>query len=136
MALRKRRPGLVYPVYEDWHYVGDTGEPAFAGTWTNVSPTKYNLGFRIRESGVVDMQGIVDDGSSGPALLFTLPVGYRPSSRAYCDAAIIATGGANEAGFILIEPDGTVTANWSGGTTGVEVLIAGGQFYLDPPSAP
>ena len=29
MTLRRRRPGLVYPVREDWHYVGEAGEPAF-----------------------------------------------------------------------------------------------------------
>jgi hypothetical protein len=50
MALKKRRPGLVYPVWEDWHYVGETDEPAFENSWVNSGSTK-NLGFRTRETG-------------------------------------------------------------------------------------
>ena len=56
MALRKRRPGLVYPVREDWHYVGEAGEPAFGTNWANAASDR-NLAFRIREMGVVDIQG-------------------------------------------------------------------------------
>lgn len=81
MTLRKRRPGLVYPVNEDWHYVGEAGEPAFGTGWEN-NQSDYNLAFRIREAGIVDIEGYVRP-TSPPAstvTVFTLPVGYRPSA--------------------------------------------------------
>ena len=81
MTLRRRRPGLVYPVNEDWHYVGEAGEPAFGTGWEN-NQSDYNLAFRVREAGIVDIQGFIRV-TSPPAStvdVFTLPVGYRPSS--------------------------------------------------------
>jgi hypothetical protein len=93
MALRKRRPGLVYPVGEDWHYVGDTGEPAFNAAWTN-NQSDYNLAFRLRETGVVDVQGIIAAVADPPgsATIFTLPTGYRPSGNTSYMAGGVTTG--------------------------------------------
>lgn len=50
-VFRRRWPGVSYGRGEDWHYVGEAGEPAFNSTWDNVSVDKYNLAFRIRETG-------------------------------------------------------------------------------------
>ena len=64
---------------EDWHYVGEAGEPAFQGSWANFSGTPA-LAFRIREAGIVDIQGQPRNTSDPTQTIFTLPVGYRPSS--------------------------------------------------------
>lgn len=134
-GLRKRRPGLVYPIREDWHYVGETGEPAFNSTWDNVSVDKYNLAFRIRETGVVDVQGLVLDGGAGPGLVFTLPAGYRPSNRTYSTLQVHAAAPYYAPGWVVIDPDGTVTFDWDSAITPISMMISG-QFFLVPPSAP
>ena len=94
MSLRRRRPGLVYPVNEDWHYVGEAGEPAFGTSWSNAAADN-NLAFRIREAGVVDIQGYVENTAAPTAptsgSLFTLPAGYRPSAKTFQGMATVST---------------------------------------------
>ena len=65
---------FVYGV-EDWHEVGATGEPAFAGTWTNVGGVNDTAGFYKDGSMRAYVKGMV---KSGTGDIFTLPVGYRP----------------------------------------------------------
>lgn len=119
---------------EDWHYVGDTDEPAFENSWGNVSLTKYNLAFRIREAGVVDVEGSIVGGVSGDAV-FTLPSGYLPSGTAYMFASVISSGPTVDHGSVTVEASGAVTVGWTSGVTPTEVIIAG-QFFLTPPTAP
>ena len=92
-TFRRRWPGLSYGRGEDWHYVGEAGEPAFATGWSN-STGNPKLAFRIRESGVVDVAGVVDASSAG-ATVFTFPEGYRPDNTAYGVSAFFkGTGNA------------------------------------------
>lgn len=135
MALKKRRPGLVYPVWEDWHYVGSGGsEPAFSNSWANVTGSP-KLAFRIRETGIVDIQGTIDSGTD--LNVFTLPVDYRPSSftavtiSAYIAAngriSCLATIATNGIVSVLVDPTGA-------GTTYPERANFGSaQFNLSPP---
>ena len=113
---------------EDWHYVGETDEPAFNSTWVNfIGRTK--MAFRIRETGVVDLQGFADHAGNGNALaIFTLPVGYRPLNGSRL-MAICDTGPC----MIAISTFGEVIPLTYGGTLG-EVWISG-QFFLDGPVA-
>ena len=111
---------------EDWHIVGSAAEPAFQNSWEAASGAlAWSVGFRIRESGVVDIQGAakntkppvygVDD------VIFTLPAGYRPSTL-----TIIPTvgntasdrSGNDVACLLFIETDGDVSVNRSTGGTG------------------
>ena len=108
---------------EDWHYVGEAGEPAFENSWGNLSGDTA-MAFRIRESGVVDLQGAVTGGS--PGVVFTLPAGYRPSQ----DTSVLAadTSGPNVVGIAVILQNGSVIP--SGSLAEVHVY---GSFFLDPP---
>ena len=63
---------------EDWHYVGEAGEPAFEGGWDNVGGTWPSMAFRLRAGGTVDLVAVIEntDGSPGVAVVF--PTGYVP----------------------------------------------------------
>lgn len=64
---------------DHWHYVGETGEPAFANSWVNYSALRTR--FIKDASGVVHIEGLVKDGTVGSTnTVFTLPVGYRPTN--------------------------------------------------------
>lgn len=112
---------------EDWHYVGETDEPAFQNSWANISANP-KMAFRIREAGIVDIHGVIVGGASG-AVIFTLPEGYRPSSAAaspvYADA-----GGGPIVASVNVTTAGAVSASF--GTPGAVVLISG-QFFLAMP---
>lgn len=134
MALRKRRPGLVYPTYEDWHYVGSGGgEPAFLNSWANVS-TLPKLAFRMRETGVVDIQGTIAGGTS--FIVFTLPATARPSNVAGPVASGYVTGVGRVPVLVLITTDGNVgvyTDTGGGDTYPDRVHFGSLQLYLDSP---
>lgn len=68
------------PIPADWHYVGDTGEPAFQNSWANSGGTYAPMRFRYlptQDSATgapgIEIQGSVTGGTSGTAI-FTLPV--------------------------------------------------------------
>lgn len=134
MTLRRRRPGLVYPVNEDWHYVGEAGEPAFQNSWANAG-VDMNLAFRMRETGIIDIQGDIDSGTS-LAVIFTLPVGYRPSARAYYSVTGFVSG-ADEylAATLNVATDGDVGLSHRS-TTPPNRFFISAQFFMTPASAP
>jgi hypothetical protein len=97
---------------EDWHIVGDTGEPAFTNGWSNLDGTRTARFFKD-SLGEVHLEGYIDGGTIGqPA--FTLPAGYRPGRTQDC------SGLSNGAfGLLQIGDAGTVNpytgsnVNWS-----------------------
>lgn len=100
---------------EGWHYVGDTGEPAFGTGWQN-NGVHQNLAYRIRETGVVDIVGVVTTNGSG-SLVFTLPAGYAPNTTAYASALLDVAGtytparlSVSSGGALYVEPVATATA--------------------------
>lgn len=147
MAVFHRRwPGVSYGRGEGWHYVGEAGEPAFQGSWGNLGATR-KLAFRIREAGIVDIQGRVQTSSPGSetATIFQLPDGYKPSVAAFYNSAghtddssdpltpvvlDVTTGGAVSIGFPtdINAPRGLVGS--------MSTLYIVGQFFLNPASAP
>jgi hypothetical protein len=148
MTLRKRRPGLVYPVNEDWHYVGETSEPAFGTDWANAAADR-NLAFRKREAGAVDVQGFVENTNApsapGTETVFVLPVGYRPTARAtYITAGLTATAGQLVPVQIRVETSGDVKVMDAmvspypapGVSTVIDAVWLNGEFYLNPSDAP
>jgi hypothetical protein len=67
---------------EDWHNVGDPGEPAFQNGWRNVDPpTTEVVGFYRDPLGIVHLQGSAYLGFNG--VIFTLPEDYRPTKTRY-----------------------------------------------------
>lgn len=137
-AFRRRWPGLSYGRGEDWHYVGETGEPAFQNSWGNLTADYFNFAFRIRESGVVDIQGNVTGGANGTAIC-TLPSGYKPSTVAAYVTGVVGSNGGSPAlyrpAFLTVTAGGEVLAYWSSADTVTEVFVAG-QFFLTPAQAP
>jgi len=100
--------GGALPEIEDWHVVGDPGEPAFKTGWSNFSEAGFNpipLRFRKDELGDVVIEGFVKSpGGEGVGRdIFVLPAGYRP------DFITPFPQAANSQGYRLdIYPDGRV----------------------------
>lgn len=128
MALRKRRPGLVYPTHEDWHYVGAGGEPAFQNSWVNVSGAYPAMAFRLREAGVVDLIGFIDHVTDSTAIITTLPVGYRPSDLTFMIARGVTAASVSTPVSLGIEADGDIGI-YGGGA--VRYLQFSGSFFID-----
>lgn len=143
-AFRRRWPGVSYGRGEDWHYVGEAGEPAFGGNWVNSGDTSDPAtSFRIREAGLVDLnisaQNTVDAFLDS---IFTLPESYRPSRLSYTQTAWgragVSTGGSH-AGLLKIQTNGQVTPvafiDEAGSNVVVQQIFGQFMFYLDPPIA-
>ena len=114
---------------EDWHYVGEAGEPAFENGWGNKGVGQPALAFRIREVGVVDIQGQVAGGTSGTTI-FTLPTGYRPSAISLMPGVGYASGA-----FVAVEVNvtsgGLVRIQYSGTLSNANIYV---QMFLEPPA--
>jgi hypothetical protein len=65
---------------EDWHLIGDSGEPAFENSWVNQGTGDEDAAYYKDPYGIVHLRGQVDTGTSGTAV-FTLPEGYRSSAQ-------------------------------------------------------
>ena len=139
---------------EAWHYVGEAGEPAFGSGWANAAADR-NLAFRIREAGIVDIQGYIENTNapsapSSPAF-FTLPVDYRPSADTFqgliaiesdepSDGYIAASVSVSGSGAVFvsdIDNDPVFSSLLSGAYAGVAQYVRiQGFFFLDPADAP
>ena len=119
---------------EDWHYVGEAGEPAFDGSWGNLGATS-TLGFRIREAGVVDVQGTISNAgaNSSGSVVFTLPDGYRPSVATRYPVTVLTDDPAVAAGLMTVSTAGVVGINTLGMTASIKEAYVSGQFFLVPP---
>ncbi len=153
MAFRRRWPGLSYGRGEDWHYVGEAGEPAFGAGWDNAAANN-NLAFRIRETGIVDIQGYIENTAAPTAptadALFTLPAGYRPSAETFQGMATVTTDDGLDG--LIISPVVVATSGavflpsvntdpvfdiYVGKYAGVAQYVRiHGFFFLDPADAP
>lgn len=60
-------------------YIGNAGRPAFQNSWSNFGSTTTTLRFYKDMSGFVHIEGYVTGGTLS-SVVFTLPVGYRPSA--------------------------------------------------------
>jgi hypothetical protein len=98
---------------EAWHIIGSVGEPAFESGWQNadLGGTPTSARFRRDVAGTVHLAGQISSGtiSCGAAAVFTLPVGYRPTSERYFSVA--STDGANvaEPAMVDVQPNGVVS---------------------------
>lgn len=131
MGFRRRWPGVSYGRGEDWHYVGEAGEPAFENDWVNASGLT-KAAFRVREAGIVDVHFAVKDGTS--LAIFTLPEGYWPTrDTGPCVGLDVTLSPLSEQAIgVWIRSNGDVVLDVM--PSGYAVVFAG-QFFLDPPDA-
>ena len=138
-TFRRRWPGVSYGRGEDWHYVGEAGEPAFGGDWENVGSTWPALAFRLREAGVVDVVGVIAYVDTGGSEVFVAPDGYRPASgrMAFVQCYVKYTGSPqlHEAGVLSINDTGYVQISGPGLTSGSSVVYVSGSYFLTPPAS-
>jgi hypothetical protein len=67
-----------------WIEVGSGGSaPAFANNWVNYGGVWNTCAFRKDALGYVHLKGLVRNGTD-EAIIFTLPVGYRPIKDCLC----------------------------------------------------
>lgn len=102
-------------IVEDWH------APTLLNGWVNAGAPYLNAGYRKDPFGVVHLRGMVITGTVN-TVLFTLPVGYRPSASMY----FTITSAASVA-RLLIEATGNVTITQGSSTwtslNGVTFLV-------------
>jgi len=116
-------PAVGYSTAMDTlHLVGAAGEPAFQNSWANTG-SGDPLCFRKTPEGKVYIRGSIVGGASATTA-FTLPVGYRPASRAgnppFLNPLLVTNGVAG--GYLAVYSDGRVQPNWPAGA---------GTCYLD-----
>lgn len=101
--MRQVEPG-VYP--EQWHNVGDPGEPAFQNGWSNYGGSSFKVGFMLGSNGVVHLRGAAALGVTNTAI-FTLPSALYIPQSLYQFAAM---SGSGDAELVTANPDGTIRA--------------------------
>lgn len=132
MGFRRRWPGVSYGRGEDWHYVGDTGEPAFETGWDNYGGGTYPaLAFRLREAGLVDVVGYVRCDGSGTTAVVRLPEGYRPVGAAATMPAIGYSGAGSTWGIQLAFVSTTGYLHITDSDNNGNRFHISGQFFLD-----
>lgn len=90
-------------VSEDWHWIGDAGEPNYENSWVDYGGEYSGAGFKKDAVGNVYLTGLVKSGTVNTAI-FTLPVGYRPAYR-----KIFATTSNNVHARFDVQPSGVVS---------------------------
>ena len=115
---------------EPWRYVGDTDQPAWENGWDTLGG-EVATAFRLREAGIVDIQGVLEGGAVTD-VAFTLPEGYRPSTKTFVAAYGFNSLGTPEGipAIVTILTDGSVTPV---ATTACETVYFAGQIFLVPP---
>jgi len=116
---------------EDFHNVGDTGEPPFQNGWHNFGGGFSRAGFFKDALNIVHLKGTLTGGVSA-TVAFTLPVGYRPTESLF--VPIGSSGGVTTASDGLIRSDGTVQVDCAGGGA-CNVGIDGLSFRVGPGGA-
>ena len=119
---------------EDWHYVGESSEPAFNTGWSNLGSPYPALAFRYREPGIVDLVGAIQTNGTGTEV-FTLPEGYRPGGSRYAFMDMIRDRSSTRTGRLLVvQNDGKV---YLGDVdTNGDLAFISGLFYTDNATAP
>ena len=127
---------------EDWHYVGEAGEPAFSSWWTNGTSGWPSFAFRLREVGVVDVVGVISTSSTpstnafGNHPVFTLPEGYRPATDQVAFMTYTRNNGSGYSTRIAIVRDNGSFELAPSLSAGDVVYISGSHFITQPDVIP
>ena len=122
---------------EAWHYVGETGEPAFENSWDNLGFSQPVLAFR-KIGNVVYIAGTIWEGGGAFSTdtIFTLPSGYRPSAATECPSVSSDFSGNTIFSAVAVTTGGAVAPpiNPGAGTYTVVSFTGSGTwgFVLDP----
>jgi hypothetical protein len=112
---------------DGWHYVGNPGEPAFAGTWTSWGTGEALVAFRKLPDGKVQLKGLAKGGTTAP--IFTLPAGYRPPVGNPNFACLGHNGSAYGVGSVYIN---AATGEVRPITSPFNIMLGGNAYtYLD-----
>lgn len=103
---------------EAWHEIGASGNPTFASNWTNADPPdEQTAAFYKDPFGVVHLKGIVTATSGAGAVIFTLPIGYRPPKGDLFPSYVHGGGSTYEQlGYLSVLASGDV--RWNGTVPG------------------
>lgn len=97
---------VEFAASSDFRVVGNTGQPAFANSWTHYGAPYSKAAYIKLPDGFVLLTGVIKSGTVGsPA--FTLPPGFRPAVAP--GPFIVYSQNANSVGRVDIGTDGTVT---------------------------
>lgn len=80
---------------ENWHTVGDPGEPQYLNNWASQDGIRQLPSFRKMPDGTVRLKGTARStvNQSGQTVIFVLPAGYRPTRETWFMCAGSAGGG-------------------------------------------
>ena|SRR6478735_10384797 len=121
------------PTPENWHEVGAAGEPAFQIGYANSGGSFETVAFYKDPEGVVHLKGSAT--GAGPAVIFQLPVGYRPANAKELQIAAVCGCGTTDSptgdqvnlptGKLLIFGDvGTASLNGALEMSGTSSFVA------------
>lgn len=94
---------------EAWKEIGTAGNPSYVNGWTTNGAATNVAKFRKNDMGMVSLMGGVANSAltAGTVLIFTLPVGYRPTRKMYF--AVAKGNGSDEQQTIEIDSNGNVS---------------------------
>lgn len=118
---------------DEWHYVGEAGEPAFLNSWSNWAGNQ-KLSFRLREAGIVDIAGYCLAGTPG-STVFTLPTGYVPTNITQIPITGVVSG-TYRASVLQIDTSGNVKALRYASSVAADPdeFCVSGSFFLTGPA--
>jgi hypothetical protein len=118
-----------------WTYVNIAGgaAPAFQNAWGNYQQGWQLLRFRRECGDVCRIEGLIGGGASG-AVIFTLPLGFRPAMSVRFAGVGTMSAGGSFAANLDINPSGTVQLSTFGGTNPVAAGNVNCAFVIDPTS--
>lgn len=117
---------------EDWHYVGEAGEPGFSTPFENagtISPTA----FQLESAGEVRLYGAVLCNGTAASEVFTLPEGYRPATGRYgvLTVSVVTSLGAYKASILTVADTGVV---YVANVDTADTVFINGTFPITPPA--
>lgn len=94
--------------------------PTLLNSWANHGSGFRDVGYKKTSDGTVHIKGLVKDGTAVDAIIFTLPVGYRPSET------VISASHSDVPGVVdlRVKSNGDVFANTGGNTTWTSVEVS------------
>lgn len=117
---------------EDWHYIGDVGEPAFGTGYAVSSPSYRQLRFKKDAFDYLVIEGTCIYTPGATSEIFTLPVGYRPSLIAQTPGVTVEGSLGLSTGYLYIDDsNGNVIPFFQNGYTGTPMVVINARVKID-----
>ena len=108
-ALAGSYPNPGFAPIEAWHEVGAAGQPALQNGWTNFGAGYSTMAFAKDSAGFVHLKGTITAGAFFPAVVFTLPAGYRPAQNLVLGVGIQRDATVSTIGDVVMFQSGAET---------------------------